>query len=205
MHTLFPILVLLTALQRIAELIRSTNNRGSLSKSGFRGIDSRGSYRMMVATHTLWIVGMLVEHTWFSHPLPNLLEFISLGIFILAQLIRLSVMRALGTQWNTRVMAPLEQRSASNVNSQVTAVHDLEVVAKGPYRFIRHPNYLAVILEFISLPLIGGAIVTALVGSVLNGAVLKKRIRIEEAALFARPGYQDVFGNKPRFIPKVTR
>jgi len=205
MHTLFIVLVLLTALQRIAELIRSTNNRGSLTRSGFRGLDSNGSYRMMVATHTLWIFGMLVEHTWFSHPLPDFLVFILLGIFILAQLIRLSVMHALGTQWNTRVMAPFPKRSASNVNSQVMAVHALEVVTKGPYRFIRHPNYLAVILEFISVPLIGGAIVTAFVGSVLNGAVLKKRIRIEEAALFARPGYQDAFGNKPRFIPKVTR
>ena len=101
-------------------------------------------------------------------------------------------MRALGQQWNTQVMAPIEKRN------------DPGVVISGPYRYLRHPNYLAVILEFISLPLVGGAVITAMVFSVANALILRHRIALEERYLFSRPGYAKAFSQLPRLFPRIT-
>jgi methyltransferase len=74
-------------------------------------------------------------------------------------------------------------------------------VVTGPYRWIRHPNYLAVSLEFLALPLAGGAWLSALALSAIDAAVLADRIRHEERLLAEVPGYQRAFGTKARFIP----
>jgi methyltransferase len=74
-------------------------------------------------------------------------------------------------------------------------------VTTGPYRFIRHPNYVAVILEFAALPMAGGAWLSALVLSALNGLVLWDRIRDEERLLAAVPGYEEALGGRARFLP----
>jgi methyltransferase len=66
---------------------------------------------------------------------------------------------------------------------------------------VRHPNYLVVIVEFITLPLLGGAVGTALVFSMLNGLILRRRIAVEEAALMDLPAYREAFGGVGRFIP----
>jgi methyltransferase len=76
-------------------------------------------------------------------------------------------------------------------------------VASGPYRWIRHPNYLAVILEFAALPMGAGAWRSAAGLSLLNGAVLQDRIRAEEALLAEVPGYEELFATKSRFIPHI--
>jgi methyltransferase len=76
-------------------------------------------------------------------------------------------------------------------------------VAAGPYQFIRHPNYLAVVIEFATLPLIGGALLTAIIFSILNFVVLYQRIRAEEQQLFAREGYAAVMGKRSRLLPGV--
>src|SRR5207237_161074 len=79
----------------------------------------------------------------------------------------------------------------------------LSVVAVGPYRWIRHPNYLALILEFAALPLVGGAYFCAVGLSVLNGALLWRRIWAEESLLDLHPDYRRQMAGKPRFIPRV--
>ncbi len=71
----------------------------------------------------------------------------------------------------------------------------------GLYRWIRHPNYLGVVLEILALPLLGGAWMTALVFSLANGLLLRHRIGREEAALEQSGGYLDAFENRGRFIP----
>jgi methyltransferase len=80
---------------------------------------------------------------------------------------------------------------------------DLVPVARGPYRYVRHPNYLAVVIEFAALPLAGGARFSALALSALNALVLADRVRAEERLLEARPGYARLFAGKARFIPGV--
>ena len=102
--------------------------------------------------------------------------------------LRLSVLRSLRQAWTVRALVPA----------------DLPVVDRGPYRFIRHPNYLALGLEFAGLPLLGGAYVSAVVLSVVNGWLLSERIQQEEALLMAIPDYRRRMGGKPRFVPRLT-
>lgn len=108
-----------------------------------------------------------------------------LGVLAAATGLRWWSISTLGEQWNVRAAVP----------------DDLEPVTAGPYRWIRHPNYLAVILEFLALPLAGGAWVSAAGLSLLNGAVLADRIRAEEALLARSPRYRAAFARKPRLIP----
>ncbi len=92
---------------------------------------------------------------------------------------------SLGRSWNVRAAVPA----------------DLRPVIVGPYRFVRHPNYLAVILEFLALPMAGGAVLSALGLSALNAVVLVDRIRAEERLLGEVPGYDAAFRGRARFIP----
>lgn len=95
--------------------------------------------------------------------------------------------RSLGDQWNVRAVVP----------------NNLQPVQSGPYRWIRHPNYLAVILEFAALPMAGGAWISAIGLSVLDGVVLLDRIAAEESLLFEVLAYQEAFSDKARFIPGI--
>jgi len=76
-------------------------------------------------------------------------------------------------------------------------------VATGPYRYLRHPNYVAVALEMAALPLAGSAPISAALLSAANTLVLIPRVRGEEALLDAIPGYREQMGEKPRFIPRL--
>ena len=80
---------------------------------------------------------------------------------------------------------------------------DLEPVTRGPYRFLRHPNYLALLIEFVALPMAGGAWLSALGLSAVNGAALGLRIRAEEAQLERSDAYRKAFRGKARLIPGV--
>lgn len=93
--------------------------------------------------------------------------------------------RSLGQAWNARAVVP----------------SDLRPVTAGPYRWIRHPNYVAVALEFLCLPLAAGAWLSAVGLSVLNGALLADRIRAEERLLRRIPGYEEAFAGRARFLP----
>ncbi|MBO0685742.1 MAG: hypothetical protein J2P45_21510, partial [Candidatus Dormibacteraeota bacterium] len=93
----------------------------------------------------------------------------------------------LGEAWNVRALVPA----------------GLRPVTSGPYRFVRHPNYVAVALEFLALPLAGGAWASALVLSALHGLVLWDRVRDEERLLASIPGYEEAFRGRARFIPGV--
>jgi methyltransferase len=93
----------------------------------------------------------------------------------------------LGRRWNVRALVPA----------------DLLPATEGPYRYIRHPNYLAVILEYLALPLAGGAWLSALGLSLGNGLVLFHRIREEERLLARVPGYERTFRGRARFIPGI--
>jgi len=102
--------------------------------------------------------------------------------------LRLSVLASLRGSWTVRAVVP----------------SDLRVVDRGPYRFIRHPNYVALALEFLGLPLIGGAYLSALVLGLANAALLGRRIRDEDALLMAIPSYRERMGDKPRFVPRLV-
>jgi methyltransferase len=137
----------------------------------------------MVAAHAALLTVPLVEVALLRRrPRAPLLWA---GVLGGATLLRRWSIRTLGSGWNARAVVP----------------SDLRPVVEGPYVWIRHPNYLAVIIEFLALPLVGGAWVSALGLSVLNGLVLFDRIRDEERLLAQVPGYQEALGKKARFVP----
>ena len=108
-------------------------------------------------------------------------------LFLLATALRWWVIRTLGAHWNVEVMdsAPLG------------------VVVKGPFRWVRHPNYLGVFVEIVALPLIHTAWITAIVAAAGNVWVLRNRLRVEEPVLDADPAYRAAMAGKPRFLPKL--
>ena len=102
-----------------------------------------------------------------------------------AAALRLWVMSTLGERWSTRILILPESQP----------------VDTGPFRHLRHPNYLAVVIEFAALPMVHTAYLTAVVFSAANAAVLARRIRVEEAGLAEHSDYFEVMGGKPRLIP----
>jgi methyltransferase len=158
------LIILLVAAQRIAELIYATRNTHALLRRG--GVEfGSGHYPLFVLLHAAWLIALLVlvpAETSPSWPL--------LILFVLLQAMRLAVVLSLGPYWTTRI---------------ITVPHE-PLVRRGPYRFLRHPNYLVVAAEIAVLPLVFGAWDIALIFSLLNGALLTWRIRIEEQALTPR-------------------
>lgn len=162
----YVVLVLLVGLERVAELVVSLRNaRWSFAQGGVES--GRGHYPFMVVLHTGLLVGCLVEAA--HRPFIPWLGWTMFAVVLLSQGLRWWCIAVLGKQWNTRVIV----------------VPGLQLVARGPYRWMRHPNYVAVVAEGIALPLVHTAWVTAAVFTVLNIPLLAVRIRTEEAALDA--------------------
>jgi methyltransferase len=86
-------------------------------------------------------------------------------------------------------------------NVQIMNSMSLGVVTDGPFRFVRHPNYAAVFVEMVSLPLIHTAWITAVLGCIGCLATISRRIALEESVLFADPAYRTAMAGKPRFLP----
>ncbi len=165
-EVLFTLLVVAVALERLAELVVSKRNAAWAMRRG--GVETgRRHYAVMVVLHSALLVGALVE-VWLRRPpfLPAL-GWTMLALVVASQALRWWCITTLGHRWNTRVIV----------------VPGLPLVAAGPYRFLPHPNYVAVVVEGFALPLVHTAWVTALLFTVANAALLTVRIRVEEAAL----------------------
>ena len=128
-----------------------------------------------------------LERALRRRPAPAPIAAMGWAAAVSAVALRLSVLLSLRGSWTVRAVVPT----------------DLPVVDRGPYRFIRHPNYVALGLEFLGLPLIGGAYVSALGLGVANAVLLSRRIREEDALLMAIPAYRERMGEKPRFVPRL--
>jgi methyltransferase len=162
----YTVLLLLVGVERLAELVVSTRNaRWSLRRGGVE--TGRGHYPPMVVLHTGLLVGCLLEVWLLDRPFLPALGLVMVVLVLASQALRWWCIATLGRQWNTRVIV----------------VPGMPLVSSGPYRFLRHPNYVAVVLEGVALPLVHSAWVTALVFTTLNIALLAVRLRAEEAAL----------------------
>ncbi|TMF58364.1 MAG: hypothetical protein E6I16_11585 [Chloroflexi bacterium] len=128
-----------------------------------------------------------LERALRRRPAPAPIAAMGWAAAVSAVALRLSVLLSLRGSWTVRAVVPT----------------DLPVVDRGPYRFIRHPNYVALGLEFLGLPLIGGAYLSALGLGVANAVLLSRRIREEDALLMAIPAYRERMGEKPRFVPRL--
>jgi methyltransferase len=158
----------LVAAERLAELAVSRRNAAwSLARGGRE--TGQGHYPVMVGLHVGLLGGMLAE-AWTCRPSVRTGQAAGmLAVVAGSQALRWWCVASLGRRWNTRVIV----------------VPGLQLVARGPYRWIRHPNYVAVVAEGIALPLVHTAWITALVFTVLNIPLLAVRIRSEESALNA--------------------
>lgn len=162
---LFTALVLAVGLERIAELVVSTRNAAwSFARGGKE--TGRGHYLPMVVLHTGLLVAAVAE-VWLADRPFRWWGWIALGVVLLAQGLRWWCIAVLGRQWNTRVII----------------VPGARCITGGPYRWVRHPNYVAVVLEGIALPMVHSAWLTAVVFTVLNAALLRVRLATENAAL----------------------
>lgn len=188
MMTIFWVLYGYCIVERVGELLVSRRNQERMRSSGFSEKESSTGMRVMIAMHTGWYVCMACEALLFPSAVPFVVGAAAALAFSFAQVLRFWALRTLGAFWNISVMTSDESQRA--------------FVSDGPYRFIRHPNYLVVIVEIASLPLLGGAVWTALLFSFLNGVVLYRRIPLEESHLFRIPGYREAMGMKGRFLPR---
>jgi methyltransferase len=182
---LYLALIVLVALERLAELYLSARNARRAQARGGVEAESRAFYAAMVALHAGFLVAAPLEVVYFERRFEPLLGYPMLALAALAMALRWWAIASLGERWNTRVVV----------------VPGEAAVAGGPYRFLRHPNYLAVIVEIAALPLVHGAWATALAFSTLNAVVLSRRIAHEELALARLADYPERFGPKARLWP----
>ncbi len=162
----YTLLIAAIAVERIAELVVSKRN---LAWSKARGGSEFGAghYPLMVVLHVGLLVGCLAEPLLAHRPFIPALGWPMLVVVLAAQGLRWWCITTLGHQWNTRVVV----------------IPGAVRVTGGPYRVIPHPNYVAVIVEGIALPLVHTAWLTAVVFTLLNAALLSARIRVENSAL----------------------
>jgi methyltransferase len=176
---LYTGLLLLMAIARLAELGLAGRNQRWLAERGAVEVGS-GHYPVMVVQHALFLMSCLVEVWCLDRPFLPPLAAVMMVLLVLAMGLRYWVIATLGRRWTTRVYC---------LSGEPTITH-------GPYRYLRHPNYLAVVIEIFALPLIHTAWLTAMIFSVTNGMVLRHRIRVEEAALSRYGDYETAFADR---------
>ncbi|HEY5239264.1 MAG TPA: isoprenylcysteine carboxylmethyltransferase family protein [Rhizomicrobium sp.] len=158
------IVIGLVVLQRLAEVFYAERNTAALKKRGAVEV-GRAHYPLIVLLHAVWLVTIIL-----LLPKDARIHWLPFAIFVVLQFTRVWVITSLGPYWTTRIIT----------------LKDAPIIRRGPYRFVRHPNYLVVAGEIAMLPLAFGEPVVALIFSILNAAVLAWRIREEDAALEQR-------------------
>ncbi len=185
---LYLIFLAALAAQRLVELRISRRNLERVLARGGEEFGQR-HFATMRALHTLFFIGCAAEVVLLDRPFTPLLGWAMFAVALAGQGLRYWAMLTLGSAWNVRVVL----------------VPGEAAVTTGPYRYLRHPNYVGVVLEIFAVPLIHGAWLACVVFSALNVCVLWVRIRCEEAALADHSDYGARFGDKPRFVPRPRR
>ena len=185
---LYLLLIAAIVVERIGELVITQRN---LAWARAHGAREHGSvhYPWMVAVHASFLVACPLEAIALDRPFLPLLGVPMLVLLAGAMALRYWAIATLGTRWTTKIVV----------------VPGLPVVTGGPYRFLRHPNYLAVIVEVAALPLVHTAWITALVWSTANAFVLRARIRAEEAALRRESDYDGAMAGRRALVPSADR
>lgn len=180
-YTLF---ILVLALERCFELWLSRRNAAWAKRAGAVEYGA-GHLVWMKLLHTSFFFGCIGEVWGLDRPFIPVLGFTCLAVALLAQGLRYWTIATLGRRWNVAVLV----------------LPGVPAVASGPFRFLRHPNYLAVVAEGVAVPLMHSAFITAGVFTLLNAVLLSVRIGCEERALATHCGYSERFASRPRFWP----
>jgi methyltransferase len=185
MKAAYIALLVFVGLERLFEVGISSRNQRTMKERGAQKIPEP-HYPWLVLFHAVVLVAAGLEVLLLHRPLIPALAIPMLALFVLSNLLRWWVIRLLGGLWNVQIMDSSR----------------LGVVASGPYRWVRHPNYVGVVLEVFSLPMIHTAWITAVFGTLGYLEILRRRIRMEDGVLMANPDYRLAMGGKPRFLPK---
>ncbi|WP_372368471.1 isoprenylcysteine carboxyl methyltransferase family protein [Candidatus Uabimicrobium sp. HlEnr_7] len=181
---LYIALVIMVAIQRLWEMRISARNEKKL-KEEYRAVEKfPRHFIFMKLVHALWLVSCVGEA--FYRQMPPQWWWIAVGLILLlaGQILRIVAIRTLDGRWTVKIIV----------------IPESVPVAGGIYRYIRHPNYLGVIIEIVALPVIFGCWITAIVFSISNALVLLIRIRAEEQALQSVSEYKESLPDH-RFIP----
>lgn len=182
---IFAFLIIAVVIQRLVELTVAKANEKWMLRQGAKEFGKK-HYRWMVVIHTLFFVSFMIEKVAYNKGLSKY-WIIFLAMFLVAQAIRIWALLSLGKYWNTKILV----------------LKDARVIQRGPYRYIKHPNYLVVSLELLVFPLVFDAYGTALLFTFLNAFLLSIRIPAEERALKQSTEYEEDFKGYNRFLPKL--
>ena len=184
MVTWYLAFLMVLALERIVELIVSRRHAAWAFAHG--GVEAgMRHFLLMKLLHAALFVASAAEVVWLHRPFVAPLGVSMALLVVLAQALRYWVMLSLGPRWNVRIIV----------------IPGQPVVTAGPYRYLRHPNYVSVIVEGIAIPLVHSAWLTAIGFSLLNAVLLTVRIRCEEQALARYCGYHEQLGDRRRLLP----
>lgn len=143
-------------------------------------------FKWMVLLHSCMYVLLPLELYWRKPVTSNWLTWLALGMTLCTLGMRLWTLFHIGKSWNVRILGG----------------KDYPICNKGPYRWIRHPNYAVVIMELFWIPLIAGLWISCLILTLANAWVLRIRIKHEESVLFENDVWVSTMASKPRFFPK---
>lgn len=180
---IFEVFILFIIFQRIVELGVAKRNEKWMIANGAIEV-GKEHYKYIVLVHIFFFISLIGEVKFFDKSLSTL-YLVFLLFFIMAQMLRVWSIVSLGRFWNTKIII------LPNVN----------IISKGPYKYIRHPNYLVVVIELLVIPLVFNAYLTAILFTLLNMVVLAIRIPAEEQALIKETNYKSVFYHRSRFAP----
>lgn len=183
-RTIFYFLLAAVAVGRLLELRLSKRNQKRLESRGAVRVHEKRFY-LMVLLHAGVFAGAAAEVSLLHRPFLPWIGGAAAALFLAAMILRIWVIRTLRCHWNASIM-------------DATAIG---IVSGGPYRWVRHPNYLAVFLELLALPMIHTAWITSAAAAVAHWFILRQRIRAEESVLMRSAAYRDTMGSKARFLP----
>ncbi len=163
---MYYLLILAVALERVAELVVSKRNAQWAFAHGGKEFGHR-HYPVMVTIHTALLLGCVLETWALQRPFLPLLGWPMLALALMTQALRWWCITTLGHRWNTVVIV----------------LPEAPLIRQGPYRWLHHPNYVAVVVEGFALPLIHTAWLTAICFTLANALLLRVRIGVENSAL----------------------
>ncbi|MBY0073955.1 isoprenylcysteine carboxyl methyltransferase family protein [Priestia aryabhattai] len=170
-------------LQRLCELVIAKRNEAWMKKQGAYEA-GQSHYKWMVSMHAAFFAALFTEVYVLSGGMYHF-SFLLFSFFVLVQLARVWAISSLGKYWNTKIIV----------------LPNAKVVLRGPYRFMKHPNYTVVAAELVLVPLMFQAYWTLAIFSVFNLCILAVRIPLEEQALTNETNYGEVMQNTGRFFP----
>ena len=183
---IFVGIIVAVIVQRLIEVRLSDRHKAEILQRGGQehGDNLLGAVKVLQVT---WWIAMVTEVWYFDRPFIPALATVAIAAVIAGQVLRYLSIQALQWRWTLPIMT----------------VPGMPVVESGLYRYLKHPNWLGVILEIAFLPLIHSAYFTAIAFSLANAWLMSQRIKTEEQALVKNTNYAVAFTNKPRFIPII--